>query len=740
MTIEEQHWKSAAAQEGVDYDAVAKSFMDQAYGVVGNKAKVLFQDPFRLGFEIVNRNEKATKMVGIFAFRISRELLYAPVFFVNGEIKAADMLYRADVKRFVPLTEDWCAYLIRGVKSADGKSVERNRRRQPDAHLDRLAYPQHTKYASVELENEAVLAEIKKQAADGTIWRELMTHCADQATNPGLIIPSVISENGPEMIEKLAGFTELGINTQRCVAENYSLEELTTAPAWMAKEAAAPTAAETISLVREVGQCKSAAEITKLAEHGYCLEDSRDTDKLNVVVEEASSGYVGEVNSVGPVSILLADGESCSAILLRREHSLLDSSSCYPTEGLGESPREPDYIYFQDTKELLERPYRKPIFGELSVCDKPDDIPGCCCGSKLSKGKYYVAIDPATWGVSRPFRVEDIGKDGECISFEVSHHYGGKDTYLYSPNRESEGKYISDDLLYAEVAVTTDKHGGFDLQCKKDLMSSSQLDAWIRTAGGSSASNEVTVKPNSDRGTFDVIHKSAGVLVKVARDLGMLEAHLTLAGDFNITCDKAGEILHKASDRDVTYNIYDSMKKSGYATRMEPEREWIRAHDSKLGVDVESPQQQVLATHTPERPEQEAHWGDTFQRIPVDMQDGVVDALPDDAVFNSSPEELAEMSQKYDMPHIFDHGALEQLSTPSLNITDQIRKYIPDMEAGVDKNFRVLFLLRYRPAEFEEEYGKDALLEMEQDLADLSAQAGNQLLRLLKRFDTNQYK
>jgi hypothetical protein len=115
------------------------------------------------------------------------------------------------------------------------------------------------------------------------------------------------------------------------------------------------------------------------------------------------------------------------------------------------------------------------------------------------------------------------------------------------------------------------------------------------------------------------------------------------------------------------------------------------------------------------------------------------DMLPPDAIFNSSPEELAHLSQVYEMPHIFDHGCLSQMATTSFNIIEQIKQYIPDLETGVDRLYRILFLLRYRPADFEEAYGKDALLEMEQELAELANQSGENLLRLLQRFDIDQY-
>jgi ribosome biogenesis GTPase A len=104
-----------------------------------------------------------------------------------------------------------------------------------------------------------------------------------------------------------------------------------------------------------------------------------------------------------------------------------------------------------------------------------------------------------------------------------------------------------------------------------------------------------------------------------------------------------------------------------------------------------------------------------------------------------SPEELAQMSSTYGMPHIFDHGCVGQMSENNYSITEQIRQYIPDLEAGVDRCFRILFLLRYRPADFEEIYGKDDLIRFEQDLADLAARSGENLLKMLRRFEPNQY-
>ncbi len=62
-------WKKLAATTFADQD-VEKAFLDQAYVFIQNKATPLMRAPYKLGFEIVFKNDSNTKMVGIFVFRI----------------------------------------------------------------------------------------------------------------------------------------------------------------------------------------------------------------------------------------------------------------------------------------------------------------------------------------------------------------------------------------------------------------------------------------------------------------------------------------------------------------------------------------------------------------------------------------------------------------------------------------------------------------------------------------------
>jgi hypothetical protein len=766
-------WKQAATQEGVDYGAVQKSFMDQSYGVVANKAKILFQDPFRLGFEIVNRNEKATKMVGIFAFRVNKKLLYVPTFFVNGEIKAADMLYRADVKRFVPLTEDWCAYLVRGVEEQSGALVDKNRRRQADAYMDRLAYPQRVKYAS-EMEWDAEkwheenvrlfgedfdnrLEEMReasehftKIANDGSLWNEILMHSADNSEMRKLL-PEVINENGPEALEKLASFIGDSDVAARYLASHYTREELETVDAWLAKEAAFDVSQPAIAIILDPSLSKSAAERARIFDKGYALVDKRPPGSTNTVIEEIESDTIKELSAPGKVSVILNNGETEDAYLFRMDYRLLDEDGCL-SDSRGGAPGRPEYVYFPASKELLRLSYNQEVFGD-ELGDWNTEVENLLEAKSLKVGKCYVAFSEENKAVSRVFLLKDRVKDGASTCLTIVSSYGAESKVYYASGRSaSQGNYISDETKFLEVKCDVERDETDDccrrltLTCDKAVMSGSGLNEWMRTAGGLTTSSDVKVKKSKSGLGFDIEHRAGGTLLKSARDLGMLEAHLALAEDFCLTTDLAGQILDKAVDKDVTYRVYDSMAKSAYLTRAVGMEEWIQSFDPELNVKLDAPQYQILTTITPTRPNQQSRYGDVYQRVPISldkaasmMSRGGSPLMPMEAVMSQSPEQLAQLATQYDMPHIFDHACVGQMATSSHNIVEQIKKYIPDLETGVDRYFRILFLLRYRPSDFEEIYGKDDLVEFEDNLTELASRAGAQLLLVLQQFDPDQY-
>lgn len=87
-----------------------QAFSSLAYTYLKDKAPKLID--YLVGFQLVDRNEDNTKAVGLFGIQLGDEWLYAPVFFLNGELKGHELLYIKKMDTFVPMKENWVNYLM----------------------------------------------------------------------------------------------------------------------------------------------------------------------------------------------------------------------------------------------------------------------------------------------------------------------------------------------------------------------------------------------------------------------------------------------------------------------------------------------------------------------------------------------------------------------------------------------------------------------------------------------------
>jgi len=87
-----------------------QAFSSLAYAYLRDKAPRLLD--FMVGFQLVERNEDNTKAMGVFGFNIDKQWLYAPVFFLNGDLKGHELLYVKSNDSFVPMKENWVNYIM----------------------------------------------------------------------------------------------------------------------------------------------------------------------------------------------------------------------------------------------------------------------------------------------------------------------------------------------------------------------------------------------------------------------------------------------------------------------------------------------------------------------------------------------------------------------------------------------------------------------------------------------------
>ena len=141
-----QHWRDVArshnrtqtktAEFGGKGDSTSfeQAFSNLAHAYLRESAPKLLDH--EIGFQLLDRDRENTKAVGVFAFKVGSNWLYAPVFFLNGDLKGHELLYIKNQDMFVPLKENWINYLLNRKPNILGSSVDRNTsalgQRQPD--------------------------------------------------------------------------------------------------------------------------------------------------------------------------------------------------------------------------------------------------------------------------------------------------------------------------------------------------------------------------------------------------------------------------------------------------------------------------------------------------------------------------------------------------------------------------------------------------------------------------------
>jgi hypothetical protein len=131
----------AADIGGDQEEGFEQAFGSLAYAYLKDKSPRLLD--YIVGFQLVDRNEDNTKAVAIFGFKVGDQWLYAPVFFLNGDLKGHELLYIKKQDMFVPMKENWVNYLISRRPHVLGEGTDRSTHQlggmQPN--LNRLSRP-----------------------------------------------------------------------------------------------------------------------------------------------------------------------------------------------------------------------------------------------------------------------------------------------------------------------------------------------------------------------------------------------------------------------------------------------------------------------------------------------------------------------------------------------------------------------------------------------------------------------
>ena len=137
--------------ESADTSKYESDFGSIAHQFVMDRAPALAK--YMLGFEVVDKNDDGSKAIGIFGYKVGDDYYYAPVFFLNNQVKGVDLLLNKKTNQFVPLTDEWIDYIVNRHSidmggQADGRVREHTR--QPNLNFLRIPAIAGAKTASAE--------------------------------------------------------------------------------------------------------------------------------------------------------------------------------------------------------------------------------------------------------------------------------------------------------------------------------------------------------------------------------------------------------------------------------------------------------------------------------------------------------------------------------------------------------------------------------------------------------------
>jgi len=110
------------------------AFANLALASLQDRSPGLLQ--YLIGFQVMDSNDEKTQGVGIFGCKIGKELVYLPMFFTNGELKGTELMYLKNQDIFCPNNEAWVTYITNRKPSQFGQPSTKTKKDLAGSGID----------------------------------------------------------------------------------------------------------------------------------------------------------------------------------------------------------------------------------------------------------------------------------------------------------------------------------------------------------------------------------------------------------------------------------------------------------------------------------------------------------------------------------------------------------------------------------------------------------------------------
>lgn len=755
--IRTPHIKRADIGGGGDSVPFEQALSNLAHAYLKDRAPQLLDH--ELGFQLLEKNEDNDRAVGIFGFKVGPQLLYAPVFFLNGELKGHELLYLKESDTFVPMKENWINYVLNRKPNiiGDGVTTQLNRLgvQRPSMDPFRLSPSRTHKYGSAQ---PAWLQDALPGLMDAL----------GNPTRPALQVPGLLKSSAA-MASRFLQFVD-----------NY------------------PTLAKPIIACYGPDLIKEAIEVAKTASTAFPTEVTRIRKQFitgSVFKEKSAAQVRHEADPVtrGMLKIWVYDGtERCRKGLTEKQAEVLKRDGIYIDDDREDSSK----VYRVSKDMTLQNPDETGLY---EVLCKPDSFEKCMYikaphgprGAKtsgivvkidgdtknwtethpgdifaaeqysskeygewfnklpvadsLEKGSMYVLLTP----IGRGTAVFEVGKSLPSVGDEQCYEVHWRNAYGYrrpdhlppvAPTRYDNGsendgpdqivlKKIKGGRIVNRLNAIYLPEGTRAFKLKGTAKDGDPICCGGGYPGGSDSSDIPALRLGNH------VDMQLGIL-KTSAELKVFNNGSEATVDGNRLTTRGALIslvqnygLRETAAREV---LKEAQLKHGIRCRIK----FAQPYDSPYGELGSAPSappfpaeergtDTVMGSGLPTYYEQE-------QEIPVEplrpRQARPNYADPPDPMMSQQIQDAASTGQK----EILDTSLLSNLLKGSQNET-LIDKHLPNLMKGLDSLGRLLFNLYWHHDKFEDRYGGKDLPELEDSMRNAFENLGDVTLELKQK-------
>ena len=749
-----------------------KAFGELAYAELREKAPVLLDH--LSGFQVIDKNDESTRGVGVAAFEVADQLLYAPMFF-DGRLKGGELLYLKNQDMFVPLQENWVNYIINRKPQQLGEvwNPSKDEEELPEPDLQPFSELPQDSYEKISCdtcgceddEDDKKEKDEDEDEDDGNLDGMTNTANASKMAFAKMLksptdakyarlrtLKEFLKDAGANAVIMLAQGMKANIKFAEDVLRFYSIEDLSGSVDERCllepKEASetvkkkekdekdkqsitgnAPDVKIYTSIEESIDEGKdlTTGDKQRLLKGEIVIKDHRPKDKTSLVYNFEVDKKVTNPDTTGFYDVLTGDLKFTKLLVI-----------LFPRDIKGDRLHEALLIDTK-TKKTFEAPIKKILvnhcYADTELSDWKDKLP---THRTMKVNNRYILFDK-DGKCTAPFEIDQIiTNDNAITSYKVWCPCGGYGCVPCcgdsgGPNR-FVGQSFEDSLLGVDqdfdTVVVTKKDGGKFVHSGRTLFVPQDTKVYKLN---SRKSKYDAPEPYEDPkelpeklqpGTIDNFYAGAinsgaiklsmavdGTRITMVENQGTSKTYnnLTktsalkyLVENLDVRGDEAVDMLGKVKPRH--YTRYLIVKQAAPMAPAFPNMP--TSYDSQIGANTNSPFEAQVDAQMP-----------TPQPF-----------SPDTPMDPSMAMQGAQTGQK----EVLDTAMLGTLAN-AMDVPSIIDDYLGDIMLGMDRVGRILFLLYWKPDVLAERYGREDIIQLEDNLKNVFKSLGDIVLVLKQK-------